>query len=1090
MREIYKIYYRNYGVRYAVDMITAKKQVPDHLSRDAIYHVHGDADTDPNPNPNHSFFGNYSKKILFQQVVDYVSPIGSYRKPPFMLNEVSRPWRRANVAKWQIEEAPWTKATSPDQLVVINYGYLDKAYRYLEVMMTPYHVWHNRWKTIFSTMNTIAGVSQRQHFVDVPVPQYLQGKAILDRFAVKEMNPTIMKIFGSSDPNGFMQLELWKWILPETRDKSLLNLIDKKHYSKINFIFTGKTGTSVVINLGYLNSWIKDQPNTTEMASILQVPAVMVQKLVLKFFMVMNNATGDDESGEIESQGATVVKPKAAISPEGDIENEDEATLEEEGYIESQSSDTDIEEKSVVGPIFSPVAKSTDKPVGQDVSQEAIEQKLAQMEANNPISATAEVFKQLEDDLAALDKISAVQLKNKGIQIDEDENEIPEKELALDPEAIKAEIFELKSPSERLAKAIAEDAEANIITASEYRTMRADLQKYEESTDPYGSGVKRKEFMVVKPEDIQITKEDAAIPVSDAVADKNMAESTLKAFDVKYIKSVMRKDILASVDALQNAGVVIRNHEIEIDRTILGGYERHRLEVKPIDGKPSTISFTLPIVNKDGTLEAGNNKYLMRKQRFDLPIRKIAPSIVGLSTYYGKTFVQTSPKVSNSDVTWLIRQIGLAIVTEGSFIHSVAPGNVFVNEIEQPFIYGAIAENYEKLSAGQLNLYFNYHGRNKYIDETKLKFLERNGRMFCGYIGTKIPVVVDKDDRFIAVGDTEKILGDIYDVLQLPREKAPINFSEIRVFSKYIPVGIVLGYYIGFKKLLAVSNAKYRTVPARKNKDLQPREFAIVFKDQSYIIDGSDRKTALLLAGFNDYEKSIKQYESDLFDHKDVYLNLFMAKGLGSLYVRELDMMENCFVDPISREILESMNEPQTFKGLLFRANELLLTYHHPVSQDRNSMRERGYERFAGAVYKELIKATRQFRNKNMAGRSKIDISPYEVWNSIMKDNSLKIVEDINPIQNLKESEVVTFSGEGGRDKDTMTKPTRAYHISSVGIDSESTVDSTGVGTIFYTSANPQLKNVRGMAAEEKNLTSVSMMSTAAILSPASSTDN
>jgi hypothetical protein len=318
-------------------------------------------------------------------------------------------------------------------------------------MMTPWHAWHNRWKTIFSTINTIASVSQRQHFIDVPVPQYLQGKSILDRFAVKEMNPTIMKIFAGTDSDGFMQLELWKWLLPETRDKSLLNLIDKKHYSKINFIFTGKTGTSVVVNLGYLNSWIKDQPNTTEMASILQVPAVMVQKLVLKFFMVMNNASGDEESGEILSQSPVVSKPRPPVSPSGDIENEDEATLEEEGYIESQSSDTDIEEKSVVGPIFSPVAKTTETPAGQSISQEAVEQKLAQMEANNPISATAEVFKQLEDDLVALDRISAVQLKNKGIQIDEDENEIPEKELTIDPEVVKAEIFELKSPSERLA---------------------------------------------------------------------------------------------------------------------------------------------------------------------------------------------------------------------------------------------------------------------------------------------------------------------------------------------------------------------------------------------------------------------------------------------------------------------------------------------------------------------------------------------------------------------------------------------------------------------------------------------------------------
>jgi hypothetical protein len=473
-----------------------------------------------------------------------------------------------------------------------------------------------------------------------------------------------------------------------------------------------------------------------------------------------------------------------------------------------------------------------------------------------------------------------------------------------------------------------------------------------------------------------------------------------------------------------------------------------------------------------------------------LPIRKIAPTIVALSTYYGKTFVQVNPKVSNNSVTWLHRQLNLAIITDGGYIQKVSPGNVFYNEVVTPYIYGAIAEEFEKFSAGDFNFYFNYMKRGQFIDAALLKSIEKDGRVFCGYVGTKIPIVVDNANLFIALTPNgEKVIGDIYQALKLSREKAPLDFSEIRVFSKYIPVGVVLGFYIGFKNLLALVNAKYRTVPARKNKEMTEHEFAITFKDQSYVVDGSNPKIKLILAGFTDYEKSIKQFESDLFDHRDVYFNLFTSKGLGSIYIRELEMMEESFIDPISKEILETMKEPVTFKGLLLRANELLTTYYHPVSQDRNAMRDRGYERFSGVVYKELMKAIRQFRNKNMAGKSKIDISPYEVWNAIMKDNSLKIVEDINPIQNLKEGEVVTYSGDGGRDKDTMTKPTRAYHLSNVGIDSESTVDSTGVGTIVYTSANPNFRDVRGLSLADKELSPTNMLSTSALLSPASTTD-
>jgi hypothetical protein len=38
------------------------------------------------------------------------------------------------------------------------------------------------------------------------------------------------------------------------------------------------------------------------------------------------------------------------------------------------------------------------------------------------------------------------------------------------------------------------------------------------------------------------------------------------------------------------------------------------------------------------------------------------------------------------------------------------------------------------------------------------------------------------------------------------------------------------------------------------------------------------------------------------FENKDVYLNLLMSKGMAAIYIRELDMLENCFVDPITRK--------------------------------------------------------------------------------------------------------------------------------------------------------------------------------------------
>ena len=473
-----------------------------------------------------------------------------------------------------------------------------------------------------------------------------------------------------------------------------------------------------------------------------------------------------------------------------------------------------------------------------------------------------------------------------------------------------------------------------------------------------------------------------------------------------------------------------------------------------------------------------------------LPIRKIAPQIVSLSTYYGKTFVQTSPKVSNSGVAWLCRQINASIFTEGSYINSVAPGNVFDNNRDLPYIYNAMAEQYESISTEDAHLVFDYKARNSLAPEV-LKELEVKGRVYCGTTKAKHPIVVDRSNQFYSVHrGSETPMGRLEDVLKLEKAKMPIDFSEVRVFSKYIPTGLVLSYYLGFRGLLALLEIPYRTVQARKQKNLEEHEFAISFRDVSYIFSTKYRIPTLVLAGLLEYEKILKMYDSKEFDHKAVYLNVLMAKQMSAIYISELDQMEYGFVDPISKEILEDMKEPTTFTGLILRSTELLTTYHHPSSQARSAMRERGYERFAGVVYKEIMTAIRQSRNKGTGVRSKISMSPFEVWNAILKDNSVKIVEDINPIQNLKESEVITYSGTGGRDKDSMTKETRAFMEDDVGIVSESTVDSSAVGTIAYLSANPNYKNLRGLMKEEKDKNPTNLVSTSALISPASFNDN
>lgn len=1070
---LYKQYYREKGARYPDALTRVPEFRLQSFPRDAIFHVYDDGDGVPTVDTSKPYFKGTSRRIVVEHCHHLVNPQGPVREAPLNFTSAIQTWKQANLKTWLLEEDLAKFKLAPDQLGVVNYGFLDKSYKYQPVAAASYYRWLNRTGLIYETMNRMVAATDRHQFMILKIPKVMQGRAILEKFEDKDFALVQQTLFGEPTTDGFTLLDLWRWLSVKHRSRSLLNKIEAKHYSKIDFIFEGVTGKQILLNLGYLNSWIKGQVNTTEFSSVVQFAELNVQKLFLKLCLTLNEipeVVAEDETATAVAQGTMTVPP---------TENEEEGL--ETGEAADQVVDTDQRDTAAVGKIMVDPNKA-------DVVPKAV--------SSGRISS--EFMDSIEADLEALDKISLTQAHNKGLNLSAKVNEetpVKPTEQPVDREKAQEEalrvILKPTTPAGVLMEKLAENAEGSLITAAEFRRMSENVTAFQESDDPYGSGKKRKEASVITPEELQITDNDKEIVVGDAVVDRTMTKSSLTQFNKKYLKTVFKKDILNAVSRLQAGGVVVKKHEVHRTTSILGSAEHHRLELKPIDGQPSTISFSVPVINEDGTFEVGGNKYLARKQRVDVPIRKIGPSVVSLSSYYGKTFVQISPKVANNSTSWIIRQVNRAIVEENGFINGISLGSVFDNEFKAPFIYNALASEFESFSAGKTQLFFDHRKREQKLEPGMLPKLEKNSRVFCGISGNKKPVIVDRSGHFFEVdGDKESHLGDIYKLLQLNQDDAPVDYSELRVFSKYVPVGIVLGYYVGFKTLLTALNAEYRIVEPRKNKMLTPDEYAISFKDVTYVFKRSQGYQKLFLAGFGEFEKSIKQFESSLFDHKDVYLNILMSKGFGALYTRELDAMENMFVDHITEEILADMKEPTTFRGLLYRSNELLMTYHHPVSQDRSVMRDRGYERFAGAVYKELVQATRQFRNKNLIGRSKIDMSPYQVWNAIMKDSSIKIVEDINPIQNMKESELITFAGTGGRNKETMTKPTRAFHVSSVGVDSESTVDNAGVGTVAYLSANPNISNLRGTIAEKKELNPTSMMSTAALVSPCSFNDN
>ena len=1050
------------------------------LPRNSLLHYMNLDETKPDIDMSLMFLNNVSKRIYLDVAASYSLEElrGNPRKKPVIVRELIKHFIKENQGKFKFLPDHYTQIKDELSLLIINYSYLNIIYKYVDTPMSAYYKWYNANKTIWDTINKACKNSERNNFIFVDTPLTMPGRSILNNFS-NRIDLTMTRVFDS--PDKLFILELWKWINPETRDKSIIASIEQDSLSKVNLVFTTGNNRSCMLNLAYINSWIKGMPNQTEFQSVTQLNPEQIQILLIKLILTLQSNVPEEviEDEIIEDEA----KPEVV-----DTDEEVEDEVEDE--------DEEVKPSTDKKPFVSSFTKNKDSFTPTD-TKETNEDKIAILdkELEEEHLTFTKSIAAIDKDINLLESISKKQLINKGIMLDNFGNEVPDnyvtkKEITLE-ESTKA-IFEDK-PTNSILKEIADEhAEIGAISASEYKKILNDINNYQVMKDPYGSKETVVELSNIKPEELKFNKDKTLMPDNENVLDKTMLNSTLLSFDSDYITKVMKKDTLAMIGTLQKAGVVIKKHSVEIDHSVLGTYENHTLELKPINGVASTVRFRLPKINEDGTFLNGNNRYLMRKQRVDAPIRKISPTEVALTSYYNKSFVRLDTKKANNSTEWLVRQINKLSMEDNDFIKQVDPANVFNNEFKAPYIYNALSERYKSIRTKDYVFVFdNTERKNIVPDTTLLETLEENGRVVVGYNNKKEPVVVAKDGSFYLYKDSKDIpIGNIYSLLGLREQESPVDFTTVNIFSKQVPTIIVLGYLLGIRKLFKYLNVTYREVEGRGLLLLKNHEYVIKIGTTSYIFSRNEKIASMIISGLLEYEKELKKYTLDDFDNKDVYFNLLRLKGLGSVYVKEIEMLDSLFVDSITKGILEEMKKPVTYRGLIIEANKMLTEYHHPVSQDMNYMRIRGYERIPGAIYKELSAAIRQYNNKSFSARAKIDISPYHIWSSITKDPSIKLMEDTNPIQNLKEFEVTTYVGEGGRGKDSMTKKTRAYQKNDMGITSEATVDSSDVGINAYLTANPAFSSMRGMVDTNKKLNPSNMLSTSALLAPGATHDD
>lgn len=1043
-----------------------------HFPRNITFHHVQGSDGALFPDENLPYFQEIDAQIPVQHIEQLKSLLGGARKQPTPTTNLITEFHRAHrhFRKMGSVQSALKNENVPD---VVNYGIIPLLYKYPSGTLESYYEWKNLETTVWAGIKENLTLSSRQNFRTIQLPDVLPSIVSLMKYKTP-IDAATLKLFDTYEK--LCLLEFCRWLDPKTRKDSLLSIFDDQALDKIDVVFEYK-GKWGILNLGKLNGW--ETGKSDGKASVVKLDASQVQKLFLRFLMTIQSPTIPINQTDVSS---SLVEKVSLIPKDSPDDLEETIDEDEENEEEIKADKTPI-------PISTPEA-----PLNQQNDKKEEEE----VEKSEAIKLLEEIDEDLEalTDIEKLSSSKTIETTSATIDVNQ---------------AVYSDI----STEELLRKDIELQAEYTLLSATDYKNKLKSLKTLNRFKNPFDPSVSVEEYVKILPEDLALPEGGEKFQDQASVFDKSMLGSTLVKYDEKYVKKILPKDILGMVVHLQRGRLIVQDYTVETERSILGDYDIHTVKIQPIEGQPSTLTFRLPRVDEEGNFTSNGNKYKMRKQRSTAPIQKLDPWEVALVSYYGKLFVRRSEKRKDDPDYWLYNKI-MSLLNEGgsSKLISAAPSDVFDANFKAPRIYSGMAKYFKSITTDEALFLFNKSEREalfKSIIAERIKgepwyqylyfnTLESDGFTVVGKTLTNLPIVVDKNDEFhvISMSDPRPTgrpsykyqpIGTLYQLLGISEQDSPKAFTNLSLFGKEVPVGIVLAYFLGFDNLLSFLKISYRTLEGKNVTNLQDHEYVVSFKDKKFIFSTKDKTATLLLGGFLDYQKALKKYAYEAFNDKNVYLNLLVDGGLGVRHLRELDLLNRLFVDPITKGLLEEMKEPTTFQGLLVRATEMLR-----YDQKDNRIRYKGYERMAGAIYRETIRSLRDFNSKNVRGKSKIEMHPYAVWSLITQDATVKLCEDINPIQNLKEQEAATLVGEGGQSKDTIKKDARIFQKSDMGVVSESTVDSGDVGINIFLSANPRLKNLRGMVATDdfnfdKNGAS-SLVSTSALLSPGAMKDD
>ncbi len=580
-------------------------------------------------------------------------------------------------------------------------------------------------------------------------------------------------------------------------------------------------------------------------------------------------------------------------------------------------------------------------------------------------------------------------------------------------------------------------------------------------------------------EDTKATIIEPRIP-DVKVRDESMKHSSLDDMEKSYINKTFHKDIISAVHAFSqnkslNMHIVGFNKHNTSDQ--FNEKETWVFDIQDENMKHHKLKFNVPIVDQDGFMKINGDIKVLKKQWLMIPLVKIKPDLVLISSNFNKAFVYRQGTTLNHNLVivnkifrnYISRIDGCKI----DFGNNTKENHDFITSVE----YDELARKFHRvtISTANMNLviYFNQNEIRKDIVNLQkiggIQYEFKVNKLPFAILKAKDnkPVVIDtdieaKNDSVCAsiinlIGNSGVISDFTSTVSKIPSPKRRM-YTRMMLQSKQMPLIAFLSYLYGFKAVIDKVNVKeIHFAEKRERGNLDP---FVKFKNGYLYYPQYPLSVSLFFNGLtvmDTEEYNIEDFET-ITPYMDYIYNRYQTRNP----LKGWTTFHELFLDPITVEVLRDYNLPTDFLELFLYANDLLGDNQHSHETDASLYRLRTHETLVRELYSSLAEQYISLKQKGFK-RESFTIFEDEITKRLHKSTILENYDMLNPVNELKSKGMATFKGPGGVNiEEAFPIDKRGLGENMVGIVGFSVPENSNVGITKQLVMNPRIKSTRG----------------------------